>query len=331
MTLNMTRRDLLGAGAAISCAPLAQWDEAAVHVNPMEKPVALTRYGTVAVDALQIFYREAGPEDAPTVLLLHGFPSSSRMYEPLLSRLSDHYHLIAPDYPGFGHSDAPPPSSFSYTFDHLTQVMSRFCEVLGLHRYILFMQDYGGPVGFRLALAHPERVMAMVVQNAVAHEQGLGPLWVARKAYWADRDTNEARLRANFMSMEATRQRHIGTSPHPELYNPDLWTDELAFLTRPGQDQIQSDLFYDYRTNVASYPSWQQWLREHRPPLLVVWGTYDPSFAIEGAAAYRADLPDAQIHLLPAGHFALDEAPDEVARLTRQFLGTLPRDHARLR
>jgi len=281
-------------------------------------------YRSTVLDGLSIFYREAGPADAPTVLMLHGFPSSSRMYEPLFARLADRYHLIAPDYPGFGHSDAPPATQFNYSFDHLAEVMQRFCEALGLKRYALFMQDYGGPVGFRVALAHPERVAAMIVQNAVAHEQGLGPLWVTRRAYWADRVANEAALRANLMSLDAARQRHVGSSPHPELYDPDLWTDEFAFLSRAGQDQIQSDLFYDYRNNVASYPRWQQWLREHKPPLLVTWGSYDPSFTLAGAQAYGDDVPNAQIHLLPAGHFALDEAPDEVARLTREFLRNLP-------
>jgi pimeloyl-ACP methyl ester carboxylesterase len=220
----------------------------------------------IDVDGLCIFYREVGPRDAPTVLLLHGFPSSSRMYEPLLSRLGDRYHLVAPDYPGFGHSDAPSPAEFSYTFDRLAAVTDRFTQVLGLERYVLFMQDYGGPVGFRLASAHPGCVQAMIVQNAVAHEAGLGPLWETRRAYWADRAANEAQLRANLMSLDAAPQRHVGTSPYPERYDPDLWTDEFAFLSRPGQEQIQSDLFYDYRTNVASYPQWQAWLRRHRPP-----------------------------------------------------------------
>ena len=280
----------------------------------------MTDHRTVTVDGLTIFYREAGPRDAPALLLLHGFPSSSRMYQPLLTRLADRYHLVAPDYPGFGHSGAPEPAAFAYTFDHLAAVMDRFTQALGLTRYVLFVQDYGGPVGFRLALAHPERVLALVVQNAVAHEAGLGPLWDARRAYWADRTTNEANLRANFLSLEATRARHLGTSPHPERYDPDLWTDEFAFLSRPGQIEIQSDLFYDYRTNVASYPVWQAWLRAHRPATLVLWGRYDPSFAVAGAEAYRRDLPEAEIHLLDAGHFALDEVPDEIATLTGRFL-----------
>jgi pimeloyl-ACP methyl ester carboxylesterase len=284
-------------------------------------------YRSVEVDGVSIFYREAGSRDAPTILLLHGFPSSSRMYEPLLTRLSDRYHLVAPDYPGFGHSDAPDPARFPYTFDRIAESMGRFTEVLGLSRYALFLQDYGGPVGFRIAMSNSERVTAIVVQNAVSHEEGLGPLWDARRAFWAQRAPNEERLRANFLSLQATRQRHVGSSPHPERYNPDLWTDEFAFLSRPGQPQIQSDLFYDYRTNVASYPSWQAWLRERQPPLLVVWGRYDPSFEQAGAGAYKRDVPGAEIHLLDAGHFAMDEAPDEVAQLTRRFLDHLDLAH----
>ncbi|WP_437805730.1 alpha/beta fold hydrolase [Sorangium sp. So ce1078] len=281
---------------------------------------AAMTYQSVAIDGVHVFYREAGRRDAPTILLLHGFPSSSRMYDSLMRRLADQYHLVAPDYPGFGHSDAPPPSSFRYTFDHLAEVIDALTQKLGLSRYILFVQDYGGPVGFRLALAHPERVRAIVVQNAVAHEEGLGPLWEPRKAYWADRAGNEAKLRANLLSFEATRLRHVGKSPHPERYDPDTWADEFAFLSRPGQIDIQSDLFYDYRTNVASYPRWQAYLREHKPPLLVIWGKYDPSFALAGAEAYRRDVPDAEIHLVEGGHFAMDEAGDEVVALTREFL-----------
>ncbi|EWM18576.1 alpha/beta fold hydrolase [Kutzneria sp. 744] len=275
-------------------------------------------YRTVEVDGLRVFYREAGPVDAPTLLLLHGFPSSSRMWEPLLSRLGDAFHLVAPDYPGFGHSDAP--ADFGYTFDRLAEVVGRFTEVLGLDRYTLVVQDYGGPVGFRLAVAHPERVRAIVVQNAVAHEDGLGPLWETRKAFWADRAAHEAALRENFFSPAATRLRHVGHSPHVEAYDPDLWTDEQAFLDRPGQRDIQTDLFYDYRTNVASYPAWQEWLRAHRPALQVLWGRYDPSFQQAEAEAYRRDVPDAEVHVLEAGHFPLDERPDEIAGLMRRFL-----------
>jgi pimeloyl-ACP methyl ester carboxylesterase len=242
------------------------------------------------------------------------------MYEPLFDRLADTFHLVAPDYPGFGHSDAPEPAAFDYTFDNLTRVIDRFTELVGIDRYSLFLQDYGGPVGFRLALAHPDRLAALVIQNAVAHEDGLGPLWKTRRDFWADRAANEDSLRANFLSFEATRQRHLGTSPNPSLYDPDLWTDEYAFLSRPGEADIQMDLFYDYQTNVASYPTWQEWLRRHQPPLLVLWGRFDPSFQVQEAEAYRRDVPSAEIHILDAGHFALDEQPDTVAALTRSFL-----------
>lgn len=190
-------------------------------------------YHTVDVQGLKIFYREAGPADAPTVLLLHGFPSSSRMWEPLLPLLADKYHLIAPDYPGFGNSSAPPPSGFNYTFDNIAGVIGELTGKLGLSNYVLFIQDYGGPVGFRMALAHPERVRAIVIQNAVSHEQGLSPLWAARRKYWADPAHELEALKANFTSLEATRQRHLGASPRPERYDPDTWTDEYAFLTRP--------------------------------------------------------------------------------------------------
>jgi pimeloyl-ACP methyl ester carboxylesterase len=268
-----------------------------------------------------MFYREAGPPEAPAVLLLHGFPSSSRMWQPLLDRLADGYRLIAPDYPGFGHSDAPPAAEFGYTFDRITDYVEQFTDVVGVDRYTLVVQDYGGPVGMRLAVRRPDRVHALIVQNAVCHDDGLGPLWETRRAFWADRPGNEAALRQNFFSYDATRLRHIGTSPHPERYDPDLWTDELAFLSRPGQSDIQTDLFYDYRTNVASYPEWQRWLREHQPPLLVVWGRYDPSFEAAEAQAYRRDVPGAEVHVLDAGHFALDEAPELVAQLCRDFLG----------
>ena len=279
-----------------------------------------TSYRTLRLDGLSIFYREAGPPDAPVLLLLHGFPSSSRMYEPLLDRLGDRYRLIAPDYPGFGHSDWPDPKEFAYSFDNLAKVTGRFAEALGLAHYSLFLQDYGGPVGLRLAMAHPERLQALVIQNAVAHEDGLGPLWETRRAFWADRGAHEAALRENFLSLAATRNRHLGKSPRPWLYDPDLWTDEFAFLSRPGQGDIQIELFYDYRTNVASYPAWQAWLRRHHPPLLVLWGRYDPSFEAAGAGAYRRDVRDAEIHILDAGHFALDEAADQVAAITREFL-----------
>jgi pimeloyl-ACP methyl ester carboxylesterase len=300
----------IAAGGSAQAAPVARTLQASPTVF----------YRSVSVDGISIFYREAGRPDAPTLLLLHGFPSSSRMFEPLLTRLSAHYHLVAPDYPGFGHSDAPGNKEFPYTFDHISQVMQRFTEVLGLQHYVLYMQDYGGPVGFRMAVAHPERVQGFIIQNACAHEEGLSPLWQKRREFWADRAANEAGLRANFSSLTATRQRHVGSNPKPEAIDPDRWNDEFAFLSRPGEDDIQIDLFYDYRTNVASYPAWDAWLRQHQPATLVIWGKYDPSFVVAEAAAYQRDLPKADVHVLDAGHFALYEKPDEIAGLVSDFL-----------
>jgi pimeloyl-ACP methyl ester carboxylesterase len=280
-----------------------------------------TLYRTIQIDGLSIFYREAGPKGAPTILMLHGLPSSSRMFEPLFARLSERYHLIAPDYPGFGHSDWPDARKFAYTFDHCAQIVNGFTEALKLSRYTLYMQDYGGPVGLRMALAHPERVEALVVQNAVAHNEGLGAIWQTRRAFWADRAANEAALRTNLLSLATTRARHVGNDPDVQRYDPDLWSDEFAFLSQPGQADIQSDLFYDYRTNVDSYSSWQAWMRQRQPRLLVLWGKYDPSFELSEAEAYRRDVPDAQVHILNAGHFALDTAADEIAALLREFVG----------
>jgi pimeloyl-ACP methyl ester carboxylesterase len=281
-----------------------------------------TFYRTLQVDGLSIFYREGGPKDAPTILLLHGLPSSSRMFEPLFIRLSDRYHLVAPDYPGFGHSDWPDPKKFAYTFDHYAQIMNHFTEALGLSHYALYMQDYGGPVGFRMALVHPDRIEALIVQDAVAHNEGLGANWKARRAFWADRAANESALRTNLLSLATTRTRHVGNDPNVERYDHDLWTDEFNFLNQPGQAEIQSDLFYDYRTNVDSYPKWQAWMREKKPRLLVIWGKYDLSFDLGEPERYRNDLPNAEVHILDAGHFALDTAADEIAALVRKFIGS---------
>lgn len=280
-----------------------------------------TYYRTAQVDGLSIFYREAGAKEAPTLLLLHGLPSSSRMFEPLFARLSDRYHLVAPDYPGFGHSDWPDPKYFAYTFDHYAEVMNHFTEAIRISHYTLYMQDYGGPVGFRMALAHPERIEALIVQDAVAHNEGLGKNWTTRRAFWADRAAHENALRTNLLSLQTTRTRHVGNDPNLERYDRDLWTDEFNFLNQPGQAEIQSDLFYDYRTNVEAYPKWQVWMRENQPRLLVIWGKYDLSFELSEPEAYRRDVLNAEVHVLDAGHFALDTAADEIAELIKGFVG----------
>ena len=299
---------------AILLPPQGSW------AGAKETPMSPVAYRKVEVDGLSIFYREAGRKDAPTILLLHGLPSSSRMFEPLFARLSNRYHLVAPDYPGFGHSDWPDPRKFAYTFDHIASVTEHFTEALGLSKYTLYMQDYGGPVGFRLALAHPERVEALIVQDAVAHDTGLGPPWKTRREFWANREANDAALRKNLLSLETTRSRHVGNDPNVERHDPDLWTDEFAFLNQPGQADIQTDLFYDYRTNVTAYPTWQAGLRNTQPRLLVIWGKYEVSFDPSEPEAYRRDVPKAEVHIVDGGHFALDTAADEIAALVAGFV-----------
>jgi pimeloyl-ACP methyl ester carboxylesterase len=244
------------------------------------------------------------------------------MFEPLFTRLSDRYHLVAPDYPGFGHSDWPDPKKFAYTFDHYAEIMNHFTEALLLSHYTLYMQDYGGPVGFRMVLAHPERVEALIIQDAVAHNEGLGANWKTRREFWADRAPNETALRTNLLSFAATRTRHVGNDPNVERYDPDLWTDEFYFLNRPGQGDIQSDLFYDCRTNVDAYPKWQAWMRQEQPRLLVIWGKYELSFDSGEPERYRKDVPDAEIHIVDGGHFALDTAADQVAAQVQGFLSS---------
>src|SRR6266581_4730806 len=209
---------------------------------------------------------------------------------------------------------------FSYTFDHLAEIMNHFTETVGVMRYTLYMQDYGGPVGFRMALAHPDRIEALIVQDAVAHNEGLGTNWKTRREFWRDRTANESALRTNLLSLQTTRTRHVGNDPNVKRYDPDLWTDEFYFLNQPGQAQIQSDLFYDYRTNVAAYPKWQAWMREKQPRLLVLWGKYDLSFDPGEPERYRKDVPNAEVHVLDAGHFALDTAADEIAALVQRFV-----------
>jgi pimeloyl-ACP methyl ester carboxylesterase len=276
-------------------------------------------FRSIEVRGSDVFYREAGPPDAPTLLLLHGFPSSSRMFMPLMPLLADRHHLIAPDYPGFGHSSSPPREAFAYTFDHLAEVVDAFCDRLGLEHFVLYLQDYGGPIGFRLAVSHPERVDALVVQNAVAHEVGLSTAWNLRRAFWRDRAAHEEEVRRSMLSAETARNRHLH-GPHPEWIDPDTWTDERAFLLRDGMDRIQLELAFDYRTNVAAYGAWQAYLRARQPPLLVAWGRHDPLFTEEGALAYRADVPSAEVHLLDAGHFALDLEAETVADLVSDFV-----------
>ena len=263
---------------------------------PLPSTSATTTYHTVAVGDVRVFYREAGPPEAPTLLLLHGYPSSSRQFDGLIPLLADRYHVVAPDYPGFGQSDAPPAEEFHYTFDHLAEVIGAFTEALQLTSYVLYLNDYGGPVGFRLALAHPEPVKAFVIQNAVSHEEGLGPAWEVRKASWKDRAAFEDKVITGFVSLEGCKARHVGNSPIRSATIRTPGRTSTPCCRGRASDRIQSDLFYDYQTNVASYPKWQAWMREYKPPMLVVWGRYAPSFTVDGASAYKRDVPDAEVH-----------------------------------
>jgi pimeloyl-ACP methyl ester carboxylesterase len=282
--------------------------------------VPTTTYRTVSVDGLKVFYREGGNPQSQAVLLLHGFPTSSHMYRELIPALADRYHVVAPDLPGFGFTEAPDRKTFKYTFDHLAEVIERFTEVLGLSRYVLYVFDYGAPVGFRLALSHPERVSALISQNGNAYEEGLSDGWNPIQAYWKDPSPeNRSALRA-FLTPETTQWQYTHGAANPERLSPDAWTLDSAFLARPGNDEIQLDLFGDYKSNVALYPKFQEYFRTQRPPLLAVWGKNDPFFLPAGAEAFKRDNPQAEVHLLDAGHFALESRGSEIAAIIRDFL-----------
>lgn len=280
----------------------------------------MTTYQHADVDGLKIFYREAGSKDSPTILLLHGFPTSSHQYRGLIDRLADKYHVIAPDLPGFGFSDAPDAKTFGYTFDHLAKVIERFTDVLKLTHYALYVFDYGAPVGFRLAVSRPERVTALISQNGNAYEEGLSDGWNPIRAYWQNpTEQNRANLRA-FLQSGTTQFQYTHGEPDTSRIAPESYTLDQHFLDRPGNDEIQLDLFADYKTNVATYSRFQQYFRKHRPPTLAVWGKNDPFFLPKGAEAFRRDIPDAEIHFVEAGHFPLETHLDEVARIIRAFL-----------
>jgi pimeloyl-ACP methyl ester carboxylesterase len=278
-------------------------------------------YKTQQVNGLRIFYREAGPVDAPIVLLLHGFPTSSHMYRDLIPRLAVRYRVIAPDYPGYGFSDAPSPATFTYTFDHLADVMDGFVQAIGAQRYVLYAQDFGGPVGFRLAAGHPERVAGLIVQNAVAHEEGLAPSMDAARPYWARRTPEtEAPMRA-LLTLETTRFQYLHGARDPSRISPDAWTHAQALLDRPGNDEVQLSILQDYGSNLKRYPEWQAYFQAHQPPTLVIWGKNDPFFTVEGAKAYARDMPGTETHILDTGHFALEEEAPKIAELMLEFLG----------
>ncbi len=297
--------------AALAVAPVA---------SAADAPKVYHR--TAKVNDLDIFYREAGPKDAPMVLLLHGFPTSSQMFRTLIPALADKYRVIAPDYPGYGHSSTPPRDKFEYTFDNLANVIEKFTETVGLKKYALYVQDYGAPVGYRLAVKHPERVTAIVVQNGNAYDEGLdNDFWKPIKAYWKEPTSKEKRdaLRP-FLKYDATKWQYTHGVKEPGLVSPDGPAHDQFLLDRKGNDEIQLDLFLSYGSNPKEYPKWQEYFRKHQPPVLIAWGKNDQIFPAAGAEPYKRDLKNLEYHLLDAGHFALETHGDEIAKLTRAFL-----------
>jgi pimeloyl-ACP methyl ester carboxylesterase len=280
------------------------------------------RYGFENVDGLKIFFREAGDPSRPAIVLLHGFPTSSHMYREVLRELSDSYYLVAPDYPGFGESSFPSPEDFPYTFDHLAEIMDKFLSRRGLKKYSLMIQDYGAPVGFRIATAHPERVQAIITQNGNAYEEGIGVQgWGPILDYWKHRTPElERTIIDNVLSREAIKWQYTHGTRDPDSILPDNWDLDYARISREGQHRAQLDLFYDYQNNLKLYPQWQQYLRDYQPPVLVVWGRNDVFFTVPGAEGYRRDVEDIDYNILDTGHFALEEDYKVITAKMRQFL-----------
>lgn len=282
-------------------------------------PYPVTYHRTANVAGVELFYREAGPRGAPAVVLLHGFPSSSHMYRNLIPALADRFHVIAPDLPGFGLSEMPSPQDFDYGFESFSKIVASFLDQLGIERYALYVMDYGAPTGFRLAVAHPNRVTALIVQNGNAYEDGMGDFWEPTRAYWADPQAKRDAMRP-FLTLDGTRFQYLTGAADAERIDPAAWLTDQLFLDRPGSTDIQLDIIQDYRTNVALYPEFHRYFREHRPPALILWGANDPIFLPDGARAYLRDLPDAELHYFETGHFALEEKADEMIPILRDFL-----------
>ena len=291
----------------------------------------MTRYLHASIEGRKVFYREAGPATAPTILLLHGFPTPSHMFRNLIPALADHYHMVAPDLPGFGFSDAPDRQSYRYTFEQLARTIDAFTRAIGPERYAIYVFDYGAPVGFRLALAHPERVTAIISQNGNAYEEGLSKGWNPIQKYWKEpTEQNRAALR-DFLTPEATKSQYVYGVQDETLIAPESYQLDSALLARPGNDEIQLDLLLDYASNVALYPKFQEYFRTKRPPLLAVWGKNDPFFVPAGAEAFRRDIPKAEIQFFDTGHFALETHAREIGAAIRTFLAkiAMPREPMR--
>jgi len=315
------RQLLVAAVLALSAAPAqAVLYTAPAHAETRPQAPVTVHYRFETIDGVKLFYREAGPADGPVVLLLHGFPTSSHMFRNLIPLLADRYHVIAPDFPGFGQSDAPDHTQFTYSFAHFAELVDALMQRLGANRYAMYVMDYGAPVGYRLALLHPERVSALIVQNGNAYEEGLREFWDPIKAYWAENTPQRRAALSGLVSFETTKFQYTDGMGDLSRISPDNWVIDQALLDRPGNKEIQLDLFYDYRTNVPLYPQFQQFFRDSKPPTIIVWGKNDKIFPAEGAHPYLRDLPDAEFHLLDSGHFALEDRLAEMAPLIRDFL-----------
>lgn len=289
--------------------------------NTEHQTLHKTQHKTMKVDNLDIFYREAGRTDAPTIVLLHGFPTSSHMYRDLIPKLAQDYHVIAPDYPGFGNSSMPSLQEFDYSFDNLAKVTDKFLEQKGAGKYTLYVMDYGAPVGFRIAAKHPERIEGLVIQNGNAYDEGLADFWDPIKAYWKDKTAANGQALADaLLTVGATEWQYTNGTRNKETISPDNWIVDQAKLDRPGNQGIQLELFYSYGTNPALYPQWQQYFREHQPPTLLVWGKGDYIFPESGAHPYKRDLKNLDFHILDTGHFALEEDGDVIADLMLKFM-----------
>jgi pimeloyl-ACP methyl ester carboxylesterase len=281
-------------------------------------------YRKVDVDGLNIFFRQAGPQDAPALLLLHGFPSAGHMFRDLIPQLADRFHVVAPDLPGFGQSDMPERTSYSYSFDNIATAIDRFTEVIGLRHFAIYVFDYGAPTGFRLAVRHPERISGIISQNGNAYVEGLSDGWSPIRAYWQDpSDATRNALRA-FVAPETTVWQYTHGVADTSAISPDGYSLDNFYLARRGAHEVQLDLLGDYKSNVALYPEFQRYFRRHKPPFLAVWGKNDPFFLPPGAEAFKRDMPDAEVRFLDTGHFALETHCDEIAAMIRQFLGSLP-------
>ena len=296
------------------------WQNTAFAEQQQSTPKTQTLHKTITINGVEIYYREAGAKDAPTLLLLHGFPTSSHMFRKLIPALADSYHLIAPDYPGFGNSAQPDMKDFDYSFDNLANVMEKFVDALGVDKYSIYLMDYGAPIGFRLAAKNPEKIESLIVQNGNAYDEGLADFWIPIRNYWNDRTAENAKPLAGFITAKGVKWQYTHGVRDTQTISPDNWNVDLRHLTREGNASIQLELFYDYQNNVPHYPEWQAYFRKHQPATLIVWGKNDYIFPASGAHPYKRDLNNLEFHLLNTGHFALEEDGDFIAKTIRNFL-----------